>query len=83
VGKPEDKPPRRLIHRLNDNIKMDLGGIGWGDVNWIDFAHGRKEWKAFVNTVMNLRVPYNIWKFSCSCTFAASQEGLSSMEIVR
>jgi hypothetical protein len=40
-----------------DNIKMDLGEIGWNGVDWIDMAHDRDQWRALVNTAMNLRVP--------------------------
>jgi hypothetical protein len=39
-----------------DNIKMDLREIGWDDVDWTDLAQDRGQWRAFVNTVMNLRV---------------------------
>jgi hypothetical protein len=38
-------------------VKMDLREIGWDGINWIDLAHDRDQWKALVNTVMNLRVP--------------------------
>jgi hypothetical protein len=38
-------------------IKVDLGGIGWGDVDWIGAAKDRDRWRALVNAVMNLRVP--------------------------
>jgi hypothetical protein len=42
VGKPEGRrslgKPR---HRWKDNIKMDLGEIGFGDVNWIHLAQDR------------------------------------------
>jgi hypothetical protein len=31
--------------------------IGWDGVNWIDLAQDRDQWRALVNTVMNLRVP--------------------------
>jgi hypothetical protein len=41
-----------------DNIKIDLGEIGWGGVDWICLAQDRDRWRALVNTVMNLRVPY-------------------------
>jgi hypothetical protein len=58
VGKPEGKRPLgRGRHRWNDNIKMDLGDIGWGGMDWIDMAQDRDQWRALVNTVMNLRVP--------------------------
>jgi hypothetical protein len=40
-----------------DNIKMDLREIGWDGMDWIDVAQDRDQWKALVNTVMNLRVP--------------------------
>jgi hypothetical protein len=36
---------------------MDLGEIGIDGVNWIRLAQDRVRWRAFVNTVMNLRVP--------------------------
>jgi hypothetical protein len=58
VGNPEGKrllgrPRRRWV----DNIRMDLGEIGWGDVNWIGLAKDRNRWRALVNSVLNLRVP--------------------------
>jgi hypothetical protein len=42
---------------VGDNIKMDLGEIGWDGVNLIDLAQDRDQWRALVITVMNLRVP--------------------------
>jgi hypothetical protein len=58
VGKPDGKRPLgRPRRRWVDNIKMDLGGIGWDGVDWIKLAQDRDQWRAFVNTVMNLRVP--------------------------
>jgi hypothetical protein len=57
VGKPEGKRPLgRQRHRLVDNIKMDLRDIGWGSMDWIGVAQGRDQWRALVNTVMNLWV---------------------------
>jgi hypothetical protein len=38
-----------------DNIKMDLREIGWDGVEWIDLAQDRDQWRALVNTGMNLR----------------------------
>jgi hypothetical protein len=35
---------------------------------WIDLAEGRDQWRALVNTVMNLWVPENAKKFLSSCT---------------
>jgi hypothetical protein len=51
------RPLGRPWCRWEDNIKMDLGGIGFGDVDWIHLAQDRDRWRALVNMVMNLRVP--------------------------
>jgi hypothetical protein len=58
VGKSEGKRPlgrprREWVH----NIKMDLREIGWGVIDWIDVTQDRDQWRALVNTVMNLPVP--------------------------
>jgi hypothetical protein len=39
-----------------DNIKIDLIETVWGGMDWIDLALDIDQWKALVNTVMNLRV---------------------------
>jgi hypothetical protein len=58
VGKPEGKRPLGIPrHIWVDNIKMDLKEIGWGGMNWVDLAEDRDQWRAVVNTVMNLLVP--------------------------
>jgi transcription termination factor 2 len=58
VRRPEGKRllgrPRR---RWKDNIKMDLRETGIHGANWIRLAQYRVQWRAFVNTVMNLQVP--------------------------
>jgi hypothetical protein len=57
MGKPErNKPLERPRHRWEDGIRMDLREIGWGSVDWIQLALDRDQWRALVNTVMNLRV---------------------------
>jgi hypothetical protein len=57
VGKPEGKRPLgRPRSRWVDNIRMDLGEVGWGDVDWIGLAQDRNSWRALVNSVLNLRV---------------------------
>jgi hypothetical protein len=58
VGKPEGKRPLgRPRRRWVDNIRIDLGEIGWGDVDWIGLAKDRNRWRALVNSVLNFRVP--------------------------
>jgi hypothetical protein len=58
VGRPEGRRPLgRPRRRWEDNIEMNLGEIGFGDVDWIHLAQVRDTWRALVNTVMNLRVP--------------------------
>jgi hypothetical protein len=40
-----------------EDIRMDLGKIGWVGVDWMDMAQDRDQWRALVKTVMNFRVP--------------------------
>jgi hypothetical protein len=58
VGKPEGKRPQgRPKRRWVDNIKMDLREVECGGMDWIDLAQDRDRWRAYVNAVMDLRVP--------------------------
>jgi hypothetical protein len=58
VGMPEgQRPLGRPRHRRVDNIKIDLREIGWNVMDWIYLAQDRDQWRALVNTVMNLGVP--------------------------
>jgi hypothetical protein len=57
MGKPEGKRPLgRPRRRWVYNIRMDLGEVGCGDVDWIGLAKNRNRWRALVNSVLNLRV---------------------------
>jgi hypothetical protein len=57
VGKTEGKRPLEDQDIGGCNIRMNLGEVGWGDVDWIGLAKDRNRWRAFVNSVLNLRVP--------------------------
>jgi hypothetical protein len=58
VGNTEGKRPLgRPRRRCVDNIKIDLRERGWDDMDWIDLAQDRDQWRALVNAVMNIRVP--------------------------
>jgi hypothetical protein len=58
VGKPAGNIPLgRPRCRWVNNIRMDLGEAGWGDVDWIGLAKDRNRWRALVNSVLNLRAP--------------------------
>jgi hypothetical protein len=57
-GRPEGRRPLgRPRRRWEDNIKMDLREMGFGDVDWIYLAQDRDRWWALVNTEVNLRGP--------------------------
>jgi hypothetical protein len=51
--RPLGRPRRTWV----DHIRMDLGEVGWGDVDWSGLAKDRNRWRALVNSVLNLRVP--------------------------
>jgi hypothetical protein len=58
VRKPEGKRPlERPRFRCVDNIRMDLGEVGWNDVDWIGLAQDKNRWRFVVNSVLNLQVP--------------------------
>jgi hypothetical protein len=58
VGNPEGRRSlRRPRRRWVDNIKMYLREIGWDGMDSIDLAQDRDQWRALVNTVMNLQLP--------------------------
>jgi hypothetical protein len=67
VRKPEGKRPLgRPMCRWEDNIRMDLREIQWEFVDWIHMDQDRDQWRALVNTVMNLQVPLKVGNFLTS-----------------
>jgi hypothetical protein len=68
IGKPVGKETTRKM----DNIKMVLREIVWGGMDSIVLAQDRDQWRALVNTEMNLPVPLNAGKFLSSCTAGGS-----------
>jgi hypothetical protein len=77
VGKPGmgKKPLGRPRRRWVDNIRMDLVEVGWSDVDWIGMAQDRDKWSAFVNSVLNFRVPRNAGKGSSVLTTRGTSIG--------
>jgi hypothetical protein len=54
VGKSERKRPLgRPRRRWVDNIRMGLGEVEWGDVDWIGLSQDRNRWRALVNSILN------------------------------
>jgi uncharacterized protein (DUF779 family) len=45
------------ICKWEDNIKVEIREIMWGDIDWINLAVDRDQWQALMNVVMNLWVP--------------------------
>jgi hypothetical protein len=69
VGKPEERRPLGTPEsRWVNNIKMVLRETGRDGMNWIVLAQHRDQWRALVNTVINLRFPLSGGKFMSGCT---------------
>jgi hypothetical protein len=60
---------------------MDLREIGWIVMDWIDLAQDRDQWRALLNTIMNLQIHEILGSSWATERLAASQEGLRSMEL--
>jgi hypothetical protein len=54
---------------------MGLGEIGWDGMHWTDLAQDRDQWRALVDTAMNLWTPQNVWKLLSSCTIGGFSSG--------
>jgi hypothetical protein len=57
---------RRLRRRLEDNIRTDHRKIGWEVMDWIHLAKDRDQWRALVDTEINLRLPKEAGDFLTS-----------------
>jgi hypothetical protein len=53
VGKTQLGSPRRR----REGMRIDRSEIGWEGVDWIHLVQDRNQWRALVNTIMNVRVP--------------------------
>jgi hypothetical protein len=74
VGKAEGKRPLgRSRSRWFDNIRMDLGEVGWSDVDWIGLVQDRNRWRALVNSVMNLRFHKMLGNYRVASQLLASR----------
>jgi hypothetical protein len=60
------RPVGRHRRRWEDTNKMALQEVGCGSMDWIELAQDRDRWRASVNVVMNLRLPYNAENFLTS-----------------
>jgi hypothetical protein len=57
MGKPEgNRPLGRPRRRWMGTIKTDFIEIGWLDMDWIDLAQDMDQWRALMNTVIDLWV---------------------------
>ena len=57
LGKPDGRRSLgRSRRRWENYIEMDLGEVGWEDVDWIYLAEDRYRWRVVVNAVMNFQV---------------------------
>jgi hypothetical protein len=60
------RAPVRDKHRSDYNNKIDLKEIKGEIVGWIHLDQEIDQWWALVNTVMDIRVPYNTEYFLTS-----------------
>jgi hypothetical protein len=75
LGRPKNRWEKKYYNGSSTN--------SMGSMDWIDLARERDRRRAFVNVVMNIRIPYNE-DTSCLAEelLLVSQQGLSSMELV-
>jgi hypothetical protein len=57
IGEPEGKRNLGDLSVCGRIILNESKGIEWDAVDWIHLAQDRDQWRALVNTSMNLRIP--------------------------
>jgi hypothetical protein len=62
----EESDHKENLHVIDDSSKKDLGEIGWDGMDWIYLAQDRDNWRALVNIVITLWIPYNVGKLLSS-----------------
>jgi hypothetical protein len=66
---------------MGDNIKMGVKGIGCEGIDSIHLAQDTDQWRALVNTVMDLQFPLKVGNFLTFLASISFQQGLFSMEL--
>jgi hypothetical protein len=61
VARGEIRRKKNIRRECEDSIKLNLREMRWNCMDWIDLAKDRNQWRALVNTVMNLRVSIKFW----------------------
>jgi hypothetical protein len=76
IRKPErNRPLGRQRHGCVDDVKMGVGEIAWGDLDWFGLPQDREKWRALVNAAMVLWVPQHSGKLSSGNTSGGNSMG--------
>jgi hypothetical protein len=61
---------------------MDIGEVGWGDVDWIGLAQNRYMWRALVNPLMTSGFLKMLENYRVASQLLASRVVLSSIKLI-